>query len=208
MSEVRIDFTPISLKGAPVSVSNYFQELDRLILSCIVTDADGAPMSLDHGCAEALIMFDELKASGRKIMLVGNGGSAAIASHEALDFWNAGAIKATAFNDSAQLTCLSNDYGYDLVYSKAVEMFADPGDLLIAISSSGKSVNILNAVSAARAKNCSVITYSGFAQENPLRAGGDLNFYLQSTSYGHVEVGHLALIHYLTDMVKMNTRGI
>ncbi|MBZ0187822.1 MAG: SIS domain-containing protein [Candidatus Obscuribacterales bacterium] len=207
MRDVRIDAKPANLSLLANPVISYFEELHSLIVDCEITNLTGSTMTLEQGADIALRMFERVRSRERKIMLIGNGGSAAVASHEALDFWNAGKIRATSFNDYAQLTCLSNDYGYENVYSKAVEMFADPGDTLIAISSSGRSVNILNAVEAARVKQCSVITFSGFEIDNPLRSVGDLNFYLKSTSYGQVEVGHLSLIHYLTDMVKMNRRG-
>lgn len=208
MKDLITDLSPVNVSKLPSQAVFYFEELHRLIVDCIVTNLDGTKMPLEQGAEIALRMFERVKSRERKIMLVGNGGSAAVASHEALDFWNAGKIRAMSFSDSSQLTCLSNDYGYENVYSRAVEMFADPGDLLIGISSSGKSINILNAVEAARAKECSVVTFSGFATDNPLRTVGDLNFYLQSTSYGHVEVGHLSLIHYLTDMVKMGRGGL
>lgn len=138
-------------------------------------------------------------------MLIGNGGSAAIASHQALDFWHAGSVRAMAFSDSALLTCMSNDYGYENVFAKSIEMFADSRDVLIAISSSGCSPNITRAVQVARAKECDVITFSGFDKDNSLRSLGDLNFYVASNVYGYVEIAHLALIHTVADMIKTRT---
>lgn len=186
----------------------YFNQLHSLITNCSVTSLSKYRLTLEQGAELAVEMVSRVKASGNKIILVGNGGSAAIASHQALDFWNAGGIKAMSFSDSAQLTCLSNDYGYENAFKKGIEIFAEPKDMLIAISSSGESPNILNAVNAAREKECGVITFSGFEADNNLRASGDLNFYIDSTSYGLVEVSHLALIHYLTDTVKENSRGV
>src|SRR5690606_34064077 len=87
-------------------------------------------------------------------------------------------------------------------FAKSVEMFCDPGDLVIAISSSGKSANILNAVQSARLRGCSVVTFSGFKPDNPLSALGDLNFYVPSDRYGAVEVAHLLLIHAVVDEVN------
>src|SRR5262249_44731696 len=150
-----------------------------------VTLASGARVSLEEGMAKALAMAYEVQKASRKMMLIGNGGSAAIASHEALDFWKNGGIAATAFNDPAQLTCLVNDCGYENIFAAAIEMFAKPGDVLIAISSSGKSASIVNGVEAARKKQGAVITYSGFGEDNPLRGLGDLNFYISSSAYGH-----------------------
>jgi D-sedoheptulose 7-phosphate isomerase len=94
---------------------------------------------------------------------------------------------------------VSNDYSYPEVFEKPIAMFADPSDLLIAISSSGRSPNILKAAEKAKALGCRVVTMSGFLPENPLRQAGHLNFYVPSSSYGMVEIAHLTLCHYITD---------
>ena len=140
-----------------------------------------------------------VQRDSKKIMLVGNGGSAGITSHMALDFWKNGKVKALAFNDPSLLTALGNDIGYEFVFSKSVEMFGDKGDLLIAISSSGNSPNIINASIEARNKGCKVITLSGFSLDNKLIKLGDYNFYVDSYSYGIVEVLHTLMIHNLLD---------
>jgi D-sedoheptulose 7-phosphate isomerase len=133
-------------------------------------------------------------------MFVGNGGSAGIASHLAIDFSKNGGLRSLAFNDSSALTCLGNDLGYENVFAKQLEFHARPGDLLIAISSSGRSPNILAAVKTARARNCKVVTFSGFTEENDLRKTGDINFFVRSREYGFVEVSHLALCHAVLDI--------
>jgi D-sedoheptulose 7-phosphate isomerase len=133
-------------------------------------------------------------------MFVGNGGSAAIASHLAIDFSKSGGLRSLAFNDASALTCLGNDLGYENVFAKQLDLHARPGDFLIAISSSGRSPNILGAVKAARAQDCRIVTFSGFAAENELRRTGDLNFYVRSHEYGFVELAHLALCHAVLDI--------
>ena len=133
-------------------------------------------------------------------MFIGNGGSAGIASHCAIDYSKNGGIRSTAFNDGAALTCLGNDLGYENVFAKQIDLHARPGDLLMAISSSGKSMNILKAVDIARERGCAVFTFSGFSPDNPLRTFGDLNFFVDSPEYGFVEISHLALIHSLLDL--------
>ena len=127
--------------------------------------------------------------------------SAAIASHQAVDYWKNGGMRAVAFNDSSLLTCVGNDYGYPHVFEKPVEMFADSGDILIAISSSGRSENILRGSKAALSKGCGLITMSGFTVDNPLRSMGRLNFYAPSSFYGYVEITHLALCHCIVDSI-------
>lgn len=138
---------------------------------------------------------------GNKLMFIGNGASAGIASHMSTDYWKNGGIRAVAFNDSSLLTCISNDYGYKHVFEKPVEMFANAGDILFAISSSGKSKNILRAVAAAKTKGCKIMTFSGFEKDNPLVSLGDYNFYVPAKSYGLVEVLHLSICHCILDTI-------
>ena len=148
-------------------------------------------------------LIKRIRQKNKKIIFIGNGGSASIASHQAVDYWKNGHIKAIAFNDSSLLTCISNDYGYENVFSTPMEKFADKGDLLFAISSSGGSKNILNGVKAAKKKRCFIVTLSGFSSKNPLRKSGDINFYVRSDSYGIVEITHLAICHSILDYILL-----
>ena len=112
-----------------------------------------------------------------------------------MDYWKNGGLTALAFNDASLLTCISNDFGYERVFAEPIAGFAQEGDLLVAISGSGRSASILNGVEAARKATCRVITLSGFSGSNPLRVMGDLNFHVSSDSYGVVEITHLSLLH-------------
>ncbi|MBI4369824.1 MAG: SIS domain-containing protein, partial [Elusimicrobia bacterium] len=129
----------------------------------------------------------------------GNGGSAGIASHMATDFFKNGGVRAVAFNDPTLITCLSNDYNYAEVFSRPVDRLMNKGDILVAISSSGKSSNIINGANAALAAGCHLITLSGFGADNPLRRLGEVNFYVPSNSYAHVENAHLLICHTMVD---------
>jgi D-sedoheptulose 7-phosphate isomerase len=133
------------------------------------------------------------------VMFVGNGGSAGIAGHLAIDFAKNGGVRAVTFNDPSSLTCLGNDLGYDQVFAKQVEMQAIAGDVLIAISSSGGSKNILNAAHVAAKLKCEVVTLSGFSAGNELRKLGDVNFFVDSAVYGFVETAHQAILHAILD---------
>jgi D-sedoheptulose 7-phosphate isomerase len=113
----------------------------------------------------------------------------------ATNYWNNGGMGAMAFNDASLLTCLSNDCGYENVFGKSVGMFADKGGILVTISSSGKSKNILNGVRAARKMGAHVVTLSGFKSDNSLRSMGDFNFFALDEEYGSVEVVHLSITH-------------
>jgi D-sedoheptulose 7-phosphate isomerase len=178
---------------------SYFVEVGRLLADLEVTDAGGRVLSLDEGVDGVLARVREVGERGKKVVLVGNGGSAAIAGHMEMDLCNRVGGRAHVFNDPPVLTALSNDHGFEVAFERMVKLWAEPGDCLIAISSSGQSANILSAARAARAAGCAVVTFSGFASDNPLRSLGDYNFYVAARHYGHVEVAHHVLGHFLTD---------
>jgi D-sedoheptulose 7-phosphate isomerase len=181
-------------------VQAYFSVLGQTPQSAVATDSEGNAMPLARALEWAVDAARRTHDAGNTIMFVGNGGSAGIASHMAIDYTKNGGLRALAFNDGAALTCLGNDLGYENVFAKQVEAHGRPGDLLIAISSSGTSANILNAVAAARERDCSVLTMTGFKPDNPLRAAGDLNLYVPNGEYGFVEISHLALCHAIIDL--------
>jgi len=181
-------------------ISDYFDGLSRSISGTICTFSDGKEGSRVAAFEKAITLIRSVAESREKVIFCGNGGSAGICSHMATDFSKNGCIPALALNDSSALTCLANDYGYEYVFSKQIEYLAKSGDLVVAISSSGKSENILNGVDAARASGCGVITFSGFASDNPLRQSGDINFWVQANDYGFVETAHLALLSAILDI--------
>jgi len=181
------------------ALTQYYSYLRDLLVSANVTDQGGAALEYAEAVSSVIARARATHAAGGKLIFIGNGGSAAIASHMATDYSKNGGLRSMAMNDGAMLTCLSNDLGYENVFAKQIELFAKPGDLLIAISSSGKSPNILKAVAQGRASGCAVVTLSGFGADNPLRRLGDTNFYLASDQYGYVELGHLAICHAILD---------
>jgi D-sedoheptulose 7-phosphate isomerase len=183
-------------------VEQYYANLYALMRSIQVSNQDGQEMDFHQGIEWTCNLILAQAKEGRKLIFIGNGGSAAICSHMATDFWKTGGIKAVAFNDSSLLTCIGNDYGYEHVFAKPVSMFADPGDILMAISSSGQSRNILKGVQAARGKNCQVITFSGFYPHSPLRSLGNLNYYVPAEAYGLVEVLHHSICHCILDIIQ------
>jgi D-sedoheptulose 7-phosphate isomerase len=181
-------------------LSRYFGTLEGALRGAEVTDVSGKKLTLEEGCDWVRRVAHEAHNAGDKIIFVGNGGSASIASHLAIDFSKNGGLRAMAFNDAAALTCLGNDLGYENVFATQIDFHARSGDFLIAISSSGRSPNILGAVKAARKRGCKVATFSGFTETNELRHSGDVNFYIRAREYGFVEVAHLALCHAVLDI--------
>jgi D-sedoheptulose 7-phosphate isomerase len=182
------------------------RQIKILLDEVLVTNDEGATRLVDEGLAA--VVRQMLQLEGGKVLLIGNGASASISSHVATDLWKNGHVRATAFNDSALLTCIGNDYGYDCVFEKPIEMFGDRGDILVAISSSGQSENILKGVAAARRRHMAIFTFSGFRPDNPLRQTGDINFYVPSSSYGHVEVVHHALCHVMINAISRRPSGV
>ncbi len=177
-------------------IDKHFERLGELPLKAEVT-SPSRPLLLDEGFSTAI----EMLKKARTTFIFGNGGSAAIASHMAEDYTKNGGIRMMAFNDAPMLTCFANDMGYENVFKSAIAYYAEPKDLIIAISSSGKSENILNAVRHAAIIGCPVITLSGFKPDNPLRQLGNLNFYVPDESYGNVEITHLSLLHAALDFI-------
>lgn len=133
------------------------------------------------------------------IIILGNGGSSAIASHLAEDYTKALNKRAMSFGDTATLSCFANDYGWDMAYKMYLHHYALAGSLVILISSSGKSANILNAAEHAKTLNFDMITMSGFEPDNTLRTiyspASLMHFYIPSKDYGIVESLHSLILH-------------
>lgn len=147
--------------------------------------------------------IDHATGERGKLIFIGNGGSAAIASHMAIDWQNKAECRSMCFNDPAALTCIGNDHGYEDVFAAQVRHHADAGDMLFAISSSGRSRNMINAARAAKGRFARVVTITGFDPDNELRQLGHLNVWFPSGDYGVVECSSLIFIHAaLSEMCK------
>ncbi|MBI4064360.1 MAG: SIS domain-containing protein [Elusimicrobia bacterium] len=181
-----------------ITLFGSFDIFSGVLKSIEIEDGGGSKLG-EQGFGAMLDLVTSQTRQSKKFCFIGNGGSAAIASHQATDFFKNGQVRAMAFNDSSLLTCLSNDYNYAEIFSRQIERMAEPGDILFAISSSGRSPNILNGVDAAKKIGCHVVTLSGFDEDNPLRRLGKINFYVPSHSYAHVENAHLLICHTLLD---------
>ena len=180
-----------------INQSTFFENYFSKISTCI--------NSIDFNeLFKTAALIEKTSKSGNKLIIIGNGGSASIASHLTVDFINAAKIKAINFNESSIITCFSNDYGYENWVAKALECYANAGDIAILISSSGQSENMLVAANKARSINVGVITLSGFSSNNPLKKSGDINLWADSNVYNVVEMTHntwlLAIVDYIIDL--------
>ena len=149
--------------------------------------------------AALLEQFFLVKRERRMVYFIGNGGSAGIATHMSADFLKNGGMRTHSMLEPTTLTCLGNDFGYAFVFSRQLEIIADEGDLLVAISSSGNSPNIVNATQVAREKGCRIVTFTGFKGDNKLRGMGDINVYIPCMEYGPVESIHNMILQQLVD---------
>lgn len=130
-----------------------------------------------------------------RLIFMGNGGSAAIASHMATDFAKNAKIPCMCFNDASHITMAANDYGYEEVFACILQQHIRTSDCVVAISSSGRSRNILAAAMVARDHKARLLTLTGFDHTNPLSKLGQRNFHVPSHDYGVVETLHLAMLH-------------
>jgi D-sedoheptulose 7-phosphate isomerase len=158
----------------------------------------------DDIAASAQLCINSLNSSG-KILILGNGGSAAIASHVSVDLTKNAKIRTVNFNESDLITCFSNDYGYEKWIEKTIEFYGDKKDIIILISSSGKSKNMINACKAAKRKKISnIITLTGNKKNNPLSKLGNINLWVDSNIYNHIENIHQIWLLSICDLIKLN----
>lgn len=177
--------------------TNFFEKFNELLTKAI--------NSIDNNqLANVAKILKEVKNTGKKIIVVGNGGSAAMASHVAVDLTKAAGCRAVTFNEADLLTCFANDYGYENWVERALNFYADKGDAVILISSSGTSKNIVNGAIWAKKHDLSVITLSGFNDDNPLRKLGDINLWVDSKGYNIIEMAHHIWLVSIVDYIVGN----
>ena len=171
-------------------ISDYLSELNKLINDFNHKDF-----------LKIAKILKKIKKDKKKVILVGNGGSAAMASHVSVDLTKMCKIRAINFNEADLLTCFSNDYGYENWVQKALSFYADKGDLLICISSSGESKNIINGAKFAKKIGCKVITLTGFHKKNKVKKIGHINLWLNSKNYNLIEMTHHTWLLSIVDFI-------
>ncbi|NWH04951.1 SIS domain-containing protein [Desulfobacter latus] len=178
-----------------ITAYDWLKKLDNIIQTTLCKK-EGSLTNFNSCLGEAGLLILEKVTSGASIWWAGNGGSAAICSHLSQDMLNKLGAKSFFLGDTSLITCMGNDFGYEAVYCRPLENFMQQGDLLIAISSSGNSENILACADLADKKNVSLITLSGMNEGNRLwNRKSDISFFVDATLYGLVEVAHEAILH-------------
>ena len=147
----------------------------------------------------------ETSIKGKKVIICGNGGSAATASHVSVDLTKNANIKSINFNEYDLITCFSNDFGYQNWVKKSLEYFADPEDLLILISCSGNSKNLVNARKKAVSMKLKTAVITGCKKFNKLnKEKNDVNIWINSNSYNQIEIiHHIILLLIVDDIINL-----
>jgi len=170
--------------------NNYLKKFSKLLID------------FNHNDFLKIVKFlKETKRNKNKVIIVGNGGSAAMASHVSVDLTKMCKIRAVNFNEADLLTCFSNDYGYENWVQKALSFYADKGDLVVCISSSGNSKNIINGAKFAKKIGCKVVTLTGFSKQNKVKKIGHVNLWLESKNYNIIEMAHHTWLLSIVDFI-------
>lgn len=160
-----------------------------------ITDGQGIHIDQEEGMEQWIDLTRKINGSNHTIFFVGNGASAMMAGHMSADSTKNGGMKSMFLSETSLVTAVSNDISYDEVFAFPLNRFAKENDMLIAISSSGNSKNIVRAIETAKEKGMSVVTLTGLKDNNKSRQMGDINIYLPGKTYGIVEVCHQAILH-------------
>lgn len=187
-----------SWKAFAAAIANI---LDNVVFST----SDGAVLTVEQGFHLWVEKAMAMKERGSCLYLVGNGASASMSSHFSADINKNAEIHTQVFTDLSLVTAIANDNGFEHVFSYPLRRRAKAGDMLITISSSGRSPNILNAIEAALDMGLYVVTLSGMQPTNPSRSLGHLNIYTPAPTYGTTETAHAAILHYWTDLLVLQT---
>ncbi len=179
----------------------YITELIQTLEQTRVYVKENNELGYESGMQILVECFTRHKEKDTQIFFIGNGGSSAIASHMTADFMKNGGMKTYSLYDNAVTTCMGNDYGYEHVFSRPLEFLGQKDGLLVAVSSSGNSPNIVNAINTANAKNMETITFTGFQKDNKARQLGAINVYVPSEKYGIVESIHNLMLQQVVDMI-------
>lgn len=173
-------------------------------LSAVQTTVNGdMPVDCDQAFELWCDSTEDVRLSERVIYLMGNGASASMASHFAADLAKNADLHTQVFTDISLITAVANDMSYDMVFLAPLRRRLKPGDMVVAISSSGNSPNVIKAAEFAVSREATLVTLTAMLPTNSLRQLGTLNFWLPADTYGMAETGHAAILHYWMDQVSL-----
>lgn len=180
---------------------DYISQLNAILSQLSVRDAEHKEIGIESAFSIWKDVTLKVRVSRNSVFFIGNGASASMASHFAADLGKNGNILTEVFTDPALITAIANDISYDQVFSEPLRLRMTGGDMLIAISSSGNSPNMVYGAETALEMGGTVITLSAMGEENSLRRLGYLNFYVPGQSYGMAETCHAAILHFWVDQI-------
>ncbi|MDO8684062.1 MAG: SIS domain-containing protein [Armatimonadota bacterium] len=189
-------------EGKPDRYNSYLNRLDHALRNVRATDGDGNELDIATAIERWCNWAREKGRLNHNVFIIGNGASATMASHMAVDSAKGLGLRAMAFNDAALMSAIGNDIGYESTFELPLRWFGKADDLLITVSSSGNSPNIVKALACANTMKMQIVTLSGMTPENKSRRGGGLNFYVPDSTYGIVESAHAAILHCWIDETK------
>jgi len=182
----------------------YIEVINSKLKSIVCTDSKGNYIDIQQALDMWMSLSFSAKSNNKTHYFIGNGASATMASHMALDCSKNASLKSFALNDIATLTAVGNDLGNDNLFAAPLGWYCESGDVLVSISSSGNSPNIVSGIHTAKKKNTKIITLTGMKEDNKVRKLGDINFYVPANSYGIVECNHQIILHgWLDEMMNI-----
>ena len=180
--------------------SDYFDLVRKGLASMIVTDGNGKEIPCEQGLEIWADKAYEIQQKTKGlIFFCGNGASATMAEHMSHDWFQNAVINTTTCSETSHITAISNDVSYEDVFSYRVNRILSEKDILVGISSSGNSPNIVKAIETAKKKGAFTVSVSGKEKNNKIRQMADLNFYVPLATYGAVESAHAILLHAVLD---------
>jgi len=182
--------------------TKYITTLTQCLTDISFRNVDGKEIGFEKGFSEWIDRTRKIKQSNNTIFFVGNGASASMACHMAADVSKNGNIRTQVFTDVSLITAIANDISYDEVFAEPIRLQMFDNDMLVAISSSGNSKNVIRACEECRKKNGQIITLSAMNRDNFLQSMGDINIFIPAQTYGWAESGHAAILHYWMDLIQ------
>jgi len=186
------------------NLSQYFNEISVTANEIIYSDVIGLETNESDTYQHILSKLKLLKQRSGVLYFIGNGASASIASHFALDYFKTAQIKTNTFNDLSALTAIGNDISFDEIFAFPISQLMTKNDILCTVSSSGNSPNIIKGIDAAQQQGSFVLTLSGMKANNKSRQKGDINMFFPGMDYGQTECAHSIILHYILDTFVLN----
>jgi D-sedoheptulose 7-phosphate isomerase len=187
----------------PSRWAEHILSLGRCLSGMQATVNGDMPVNCDQAFELWCDSTEDVRQAERIIYLMGNGASASMASHFAADLAKNAELHTQVFTDVSLITALANDLSYDMVFVAPLRRRLKAGDMVVAISSSGNSPNVVKAAEFAVSREATLVTLTAMQPTNALRQLGTLNFWLPANTYGMAETGHAAILHYWMDQVSL-----